>query len=326
MPVTATPITIGELKANWSNYSKTIKASHPFILSEWLEAWWGIFGGGDELRILHVARGAEVIGIAPLMMKAGVAKFIGSADVCDYLDFPIRTGAETDFYNAVLDSLKSSGVTNMDLESLRPDSTVMTHLIPLARSRGMRIEVSDTDVTLEMPLPGSWEEYLGSLTTHQRHEIGRKGRRLTEAGEVVFDIKRSEDIGADLAILIRLLRISRADKAEFMTEKMEAFFKRIAGAMDAAGLLRFGHLRIGGRVVASIMCFDYNGTRYLYNSGYDPEYSALSAGLLSKVYSIKDAIEHNLKKYDYLKGAEVYKYHLGGIELPISCAAIELNS
>jgi CelD/BcsL family acetyltransferase involved in cellulose biosynthesis len=73
------------------------------------------------------------------------------------------------------------------------------------------------------------------------------------------------------------------------------------------------------------MCFDYNETRYLYNSGYDPAYSNLSVGLLSKVYSIKDAIEGRMKQYDYLKGAEVYKYHLGGVELPVSRAVIELK-
>ena len=57
---------------------------------------------------------------------------------------------------------------------------------------------------------------------------------------------------------------------------------------------------------------------YLYNSGYDPRYGELSVGLLCKVLSIKNSIESGRKRYDFLKGAEPYKYHLGGKEVPLS--------
>ncbi len=283
------------------------------------------FGEGDSLRLASVDRDGQAIGIAPLRIREGVARFIGNADVCDYLDFIVKPGAESDFFAAVIDDLESAGVEKLELESLRSDSTVLKHFQPLVRSKGFAVELADADMTLEMPLPKTWDEYLAGLSTHQRHEIGRKGRRLAETGGVAFDIKSAEDLESELATLIRLLRESRSDKADFMTAEMEAFFRRLAVAMQQASLLRFGHLRLGGRVVASIMCFDYNGTRYLYNSGYDLEYSSLSVGLLSKVYSIKDSIERGLVRYDYLKGAEIYKYHLGGVESPITSAVIKLN-
>lgn len=325
MPTMLLPLTFDQLKDNWPEYQKSLEAPHPFITPDWLEAWWGSFGGSDELFLCAVLRHDELIGIAPLRIKEGTARFIGSADVCDYLDFIVKPGAEQEFFAAVLDGLRRSEILTLEFECLRLDSTVTKHLLPLLGSRGDTVEVSDTDVTLEMPLPGNWDTYMASLATHQRHEIGRKLRRLEEAGTVQFDIKSPQDVESDLQTLIRLLRLSRADKAEFMTEKMEGFFKQLAAAMHRSGLLRFGHLRLEDTIVASVMCFDYNGTRYLYNSGYDPQFSSLSVGLLSKVYSIKDAIEQKMTKYDYLKGAEVYKYHLGGIELPISRARIELS-
>ncbi len=324
MSTTFTPLTFDELKANWLTFREKITAPHPFVLPEWLEAWWESFGGTDTLHLAAVDSDGETIGIAPLRITESTARFIGNADVCDYLDFMVVPGAEAEFFTAVLDDLKNSKVEKLDLESLRPDSTTLKYLVPMAKSHGHSIDVTDSDVTLDMLLPGDWQEYLLSLTTHQRHEIGRKMRRLDEAGTVRFDIMPSENVEKDLSTLIRLLRVSRADKAEFMTGQMEGFFKNVANAMQKAGLLRFGHLRLGETIVASIMCFDYNGTRYLYNSGYDPQYSALSVGLLSKVYSIKDAIEQKMQRYDYLKGAEVYKYHLGGIEMPIMRAVIGL--
>jgi CelD/BcsL family acetyltransferase involved in cellulose biosynthesis len=272
-----------------------------------------------------VLRDDKVIGIAPLRRKGDTVRFIGSANVCDYLDFIVADGKEFEFFTAVFDELKSAGVRRLELESLRPDSKVMTHLLPLARERSLPVESEDTDVTLEMPLPDDWVGYLAALSTHQRHEIKRKGRRLGGAGTLEFDIKPPQDIEGELRTLLRLLRISRQDKDDFMTEEMESYFDQLSAAMHEAGWLRFGHLKLDGQTVASIMCFDYNGTRYLYNSGYEPERSGLSVGLLSKVYSIQDAIEQKMIRYDFLKGAEVYKYHLGGREMPISRCRIELS-
>jgi CelD/BcsL family acetyltransferase involved in cellulose biosynthesis len=115
----------------------------------------------------------------------------------------------------------------------------------------------------------------------------------------------------------RMFVESRQDKADFMTEKMRSFFISLADAMTRIGLLKLGVLELDGRPLAEIMCFDYNGCIYLYNSGYDPRYTALSAGLLSKVLAIQHSIERGKKRFDFLKGKEVYKYHLGGREVPL---------
>jgi CelD/BcsL family acetyltransferase involved in cellulose biosynthesis len=77
--------------------------------------------------------------------------------------------------------------------------------------------------------------------------------------------------------------------------------------------------------VAAVLCFDNGSTVYLYNSGYDLRFSALSVGLLSKVLSIKDSIERGRRKYDFLKGDEKYKQYLGGRPLPLFSYRIQLT-
>ena len=64
--------------------------------------------------------------------------------------------------------------------------------------------------------------------------------------------------------------------------------------------------------VAACICFDYNKIYWLYNSGYDPNYSNLSVGLLNKALCIKESIELNYDKFNFLRGSERYKYSLGG--------------
>ena len=323
MPCTLLPLTLAELSARWGRTG--LSAPFPFVTPGWLDAWWRSFGGEDELWLRLAEKEGEVIGLAPLRLSGDTARFIGNADVCDYLDFIIRPGREAEFFDCVLDELKSCGIRRLELESLRPESVSLRFLLPAAAAKGLKTERADTDVTLEMPLPESWEDYLMSLEAHQRHEVRRKARRLEGAGAVEFDIKAPQNVTEELSSLILLLRVSRADKADFMTPEMEAYFGRLAEAMNQSGWLRFGHLRLAGETVASVMCFDYNGTRYLYNSGYDPARRNLSVGLLSKIYSIQEAVATGMNAYDYLKGSEIYKYHLGGREIPVARAVIELN-
>ena len=120
----------------------------------------------------------------------------------------------------------------------------------LARGRGLPVSCTLDDVSLDVELPPSWEGYLALLTPKQRREVGRKLRRLHEAGETGFDTVRDPaGVPAAMDVLLRLLRDSRADKAEFMTAKMETFFRAAAQAMAEAG-----------RSYREILAYYYPGT------------------------------------------------------------------
>ena len=88
--------------------------------------------------------------------------------------------------------------------------------------------------------------------------------------------------------------------------------RSLAEAMAKIGILKMFFLDLDNKPTATVMCFDYNGVAYLYNSGYDDRYRSLSVGLLCKVLNIKDSIERGKRKYEFLKGDERYKSKLGG--------------
>ena len=150
------------------------------------------------------------------------------------------------------------------------------------------------------------------------HRRLRKLRRLSESGKLNYHfVDNLETVAGTMDTFIRMFAESRPDKATFLTGQRESFFRLLADTMARAGLLQLGVLELDDQPTAMIMCFDYNDCRYLYNSGYDPEYNSLSVGLLSKVLAIKDSIQRGIKSFDFLKGAEAYKYHLGGKEVPL---------
>jgi CelD/BcsL family acetyltransferase involved in cellulose biosynthesis len=124
---------------------------------------------------------------------------------------------------------------------------------------------------------------------------------------------------------LKMFTESRSDKATFLTGQKESFFRALAATLTEAGLLKLGVLELDDLPTATILYFDYDGGTYLYNSGYDPEYDFLSAGLLSKVLCIRESILAGKKKFDFLKGDETYKYHLGGKEVPLSSCRITIG-
>jgi len=288
-------------------------------LPAWLKVWWQELGAGAELYLGAVRQGERVIGVAPLLVREGKTSFIGSADVCDYLDFVVAPGKEEDFFGVLLDDLKEKGINHLDLRPLRPDSTVLTHLISIAQNRGYEVLCQPEDVSVELDLPATWDEYLAALTTKQRHEVRRKLRRLSEAGKVEHRCAEVSlgEVGDYTDTFLKLFSLSRDEKANFMTPEMESFFRSLAEAMAEIGLLRFGIIELDTLPVAMTVGFDYNDSHYLYNSAYDPQYNSLSVGLLCKVLCIKESIEKGKKKWDFLKGDESYKYQLGGREVPL---------
>jgi CelD/BcsL family acetyltransferase involved in cellulose biosynthesis len=301
---------------NWNNF---------FVLPPWLQVWQQAFAPKAQSYFFAGWQEDRVIGIAPLMLTGQTASIIGDPDVCDYADFIVAPDKANPFCMVLLDEMKRRGIERLNLASVRPDSVVMTSLRETAEQSGCNVSCTEDDVTLERNLPATWEEYLQILNTKQRHEVRRKLRRLEEAGTVDYHfINDVAQVSGFMDVFLKQFVESRTDKATFMTTEMEDFFRSMADAIFESGLLKLSILELDNVPVSTLVAFDYNDVIYLYNSGYDPAYSSLSVGVLSKALCIKDSIERGKKRFDFLKGDERYKYHLGGEEVQLYECRIDL--
>jgi len=326
MSTTITEESFDWLTSFWKDHGHELRWDNFFVLPTWLKVWWQTFAPETKPYFLTGKEGKKVTGIAPLLIKDRTASIIGSADVCDYVDFIVALGKESDFFSALLDDLKGRNVNLLDLGALRPDSAATMFLIDIAGKSGYEVTCEEEDISLERDLPPTWDEYLQLLNSKQRHEVRRKLRRLAEAGSINYRfVDKAESVPDFMDVFLKMFVESREDKAEFLTGHMEAFFKSMVEVMAEAGLLRAGILDLDDKPVAAIIAFDYNDVVYLYNSAYDPNYSSLSVGVLSKALYIKDSIERGKKRFDFLKGTERYKYHLGGTEVHLSRCRIRIG-
>jgi len=102
-------------------------------------------------------------------------------------------------------------------------------------------------------------------------------------------------------------------KRNFLSKEMRSFFSELIKTFYP-GQLSLSFLENGAFKIAASLTFLFKDEVLLYNSGFDPQYSYLSPGLVLKAYLIRKSIEEGKKRFDFLRGGEKYKYDLGGKE------------
>lgn len=305
----------------WAGLVAQTPGAMPFVTPAWQRVWLDHFQGGRELRILTGRDGERLVGVAPFLCDGARAEFVGHYSICDYLDVLVAPGFEAPFFASVLESLAEAGAKELDLRGLRASSPSLEAMLTAAPAAGFRAVREDEALSPSVELPDTWDEYLGSLSKKDRHELRRKLRRLESGGgEVALRVVTEPDEASTmLDTLFHLMRISSHHKEEFLDRPgMEAFFREMTRVMASESMLRFYFLTFDGQAVASVLNFDLGGTLYMYNSGYDPEYAHYAVGLMSKTLLIRDAIETGRTCVDFLRGDENYKYDLGGKDQQVS--------
>ena len=317
---------LAALEPEWCELLPACSLNKVFVTPTWLRTWWAEFGArpgtrpgvGRELILLSVRDGERLVGVAPLMREGESLRFAGDTNVCDYMDFVVARGREEEALSAVLRSLGEEPWRELSLWAVPEGSPTLEALAAVAPAFGLTVETEQEDVCPQLELPSSWEEYLAGLGKKDRHELRRKMRKLAAAGELEMEtVEGAEPVAAALEDFLRLYRESRTDKAEFMTEPMERFFRAITAALAAEDKLTIEFLKLSGLRVAAVLCFCGGDESLLYNSGYDPSYAYLSVGLVSKALSLRKAIEEGKRRFDFLRGPEPYKYDLGAKDVAV---------
>ena len=255
--------------------------------------------------------------VAPMKLDRehdeGVGTFIGSSDLVDYFGFKHHAKLQDEDVAILLDYLyRDPDINALVLESLPEDSHTIHALRRVAPSIGWELHEWEEGVAPRVWLPETEDAYFNSLTKKHRHELRRKLRRLYQAGKIEqIELTNTQDIRDNMDNFMQLHRISSMEKQHFMTTERESFFRDIAETMAEMNVARLYFLAIDGVYVATSLTFVVGKTKYLYNSGYDPDRSWHAVGLLNHALNILSSIRQGFKVYDFMRGDERYKYHLG---------------
>lgn len=244
-------------------------------------------------------KGSEVVGIIPGMIKNNKCFLIGDDRVTDLngailnpeytkkiigavAGFILKEDLEVEFYPLV----KGNALAKLLPDMLKSVKLKKRHTLPLLK------------------LPASWDEYLDSLSPKKRHELRRKLRKAKGA-----ETKKLE--AGEINKLFKLMESSSPEKKKFLSKEMKSFFKEIALYFEKEGLLRLMGSFYRGKIIGMLFCFQSQGTIYVFNTGYNPDFSKLSPGFISFALDIKNAIDEGINYYNFLRGEERFKFELG---------------
>lgn len=289
-----------ELKAIWESALSQEKFRWPFFLYAWHAHWFMYFGEKEKLTIMANPGGSVIL---PLSIMDGIAHFSGGVEIADYLDAIGAEEKKVAVWESALPILKKQGATNLVLRNVPDGSPTLDFFRSLPQT-----EIIQEDTTPILPLPATFDEYLGALDRKDRHELKRKMKKFeAEHGELAFSVRENTHIQTDS--LIHLMQHD-PDKVAFLTPAMIKFFEGLPAILPDT--LHQFVLTAGEKIIASTLAFQTPDALLLYNSGFDPQYPG--SGWYIKVKTIAWAIDKKLPSYNFLQGSERYKYDLGGLD------------
>ena len=310
------------IKKEWDECLSFSSQDTVFLTFDWFYSWWKSFGSGYELKILLFRDSTGTLnGIAPLKQKEGNLGFMASREVTDYCDFVIRQGMEEEIIETFLLEIEknSNELDRLHLINIREESLSLSLLTRLAGELALSAEVLETEVSLLLDLPGSYQSFVSCLSRKNRHELRRKVRKTETLPDM--EIKRVTDPGEVqifLETFISLHRKSSLSKAGFWEQQgMTEFFREITFRFSRQGWLELSLLAIDKEPAASLLTFLYKDEVLHYNIAFHPSFAAYSPGICLFNHSIERAIGLGKRRVDFLRGREKYKYNFGAKECKI---------
>lgn len=306
------------LRESWERLLARAAAANAFLTPEWLITWCHYYLKDAGLRVIAVYDGGELIGLAPLLIEqqsvCGIPllkqiKFLG-AGLSDRLDILAAAGRERDALEQITGWLFAHGWDVWDVDEVAEASPTMELLPWLARRWGAQVEVVRQSVCPVVTLPPDVAAYRSTRHKDFWKKVDYYGRRLRKehAVEVRFN-EGAADLDRDLECFLNVYRASFADRPSPLTDRRFADFRRdVVGDMARQRRMLLALLFVDGMPVSGQLCLRYQQTCYAYNLCHDPSFSKQSVGTVLQWEVLQYLIEHGYREYDFLRGAEAYKY------------------
>jgi len=330
-------------RAEWEALLAESDCNEPTLSPLWILAWWRVFGGEGRrsLRVGMVRASGRLVGMLPLVSRRvwhhGVpfrrleALPSGEAEedeiFSEYIGLVAARGAEDEVARASVRAL-SEGTFGPWHELVLP-AMDGSRRAPLALAEaleraGAMVHVRERSRCPYVPLPGSFEAYLKSLSSSRRYLVNRSIRDFEgfSGGPVLLRVARTEPELREARKTLERLHEARwmAEGASgvFASPSFCAFHDAVMPELFRRGALEVSELIAGGEPVAALYNLVWNDKVYFYQSGRRADLPRkLRPGIVAHALAIRAAIEAGRREYDFLAGDARYKMDLALATRPL---------
>lgn len=297
----------------WADLWRRDTIATPFQAPQWVLPWYRHFGSGE---VLAIAAGDDerLDVLAPCLIlrddddpDESLGMLAGSGNT-DYLDVLATSAAAV---TTVLQRLAAANCAMWDFQQLRECSLLLSAPAP----PGCNDAVEPQDTCVVLSIDGAGDELQNLVSTHFRKKLRYYRRSLERAGRVRVDTPAGETLDTFMDALFDLHAAhwkQRGLPGMLADSVDQAFHRDVARGMLDAGILRMYAVLLDDRAIAVFYGFAHHDTVYYYLSGYDPSLDHLSPGTIIVAHAIEQAVRDGARTFDFLRGAEDYKYAWGG--------------
>jgi CelD/BcsL family acetyltransferase involved in cellulose biosynthesis len=313
---------LGALRVEWQKLFR-VSGAAPFLSWEWIAAWRQWLNHNQTPYLLCARDGNELVGLAPLgveerplpgwPVKTRRLSFLGSGfGGADYLDLLALPDRAQEAALAIFDYLaRRANFDILELDGMASDSPNL----PLLAQRfgpgaSFRYRLTPRFVCPQVELNGDWAAIL--KRSRRADNFKRRLRQLSARDgfehRAVTRPAESESAFERFLSLHEAHWIDRGGSELTGHDALRSFHRDVVTRLAETGLLRFDELWVEGGCRASVYGLD-DGRRYCYyNSGFEPAWKNASPGLVLLGLSIEAALKRGVKRYDFLRGTETYKF------------------
>lgn len=292
---------LADLRAEWSALCDRSPRVTPFQRPEWLLPWGQAFPPGEPW-VLAVRDGNRLVALAPFLVYPNSGQrtvaFCGGG-VSDYCDVVTDPDCEDAAVSALLAhlSLRRELWEAGDFEPVPDGSPLLRISHP-----DLEAQTEPRDVCPGLNLPDRIEDLRDVVPTRQLSNL-RKYRRKAEAlGSLRLEPVETLEV---------VLRFYMARRNPLDEDKLRAFHREVAAGFQARGALSLHVLCLDSDPIAALYGFRERDTLYCYMQGFDADRAKLSPGVMLVGGVIEEAIYSGVKRIDFLRGREPYKYWWG---------------
>jgi len=310
------------LEPEWNELVLASTNPLPFLSHPWIRLWWEHFGADQEFTAVIVRRGPLVVAGLPLALRRTrsgltVGEIVGTGPVAtrgmglaDKADPPVREDAPEAVSPLVVETLRRLDRADVIDAKALGEASPFVGALASAGPRPASVRRLSRSRSPYLPLPRTWEEYLGSRSGNFRKHLRKYWRRLEERGKVEVDRLDGARITAGLAEVFGAEEASwKGERGTnlFRAPELRAFFADVIPEMSARGWIDLSVLRVDGHTAAYELCFDLAGRVFSYNGGFRAEFAELSPGTALTAAVLEAACARGRLEYDMLRGEEPYK-------------------
>lgn len=299
----------------------------PFLAWGWMYSWLEHLAGPHELFVLTLWDDEKVLqAIVPLLFRKPGKRSPQIFNICgygpdcsDHLGTLHLPAYDARVHEIIADAIQRNVQKNcrLELNSLDSFQGAPKRLRTALRLRGRMSRMPEQHVCPKVQLPRTWEEFMSQLSSNFRSQVRRSYRRVANDENLEF---RSLNESGSRQFAVDLIKLNRARMRDLgitsslENEQFREFLVDSVRYMATKNIAWMDTVKQENRTVGAALNFVHGNAIYYYMGGFCEEAKKIGPGNALFAHVIQRGISQQYKIYDFLRGAENYKYRWGAMD------------